>query len=176
MLSTSGHAGEVIFTGVGLASLTGEGLMSAANGLDVSRTKGDSGTSTTESTTSTGVCRAKQGSSHRRLRRLQWRDTTRWPFRHWATGALRRPGCGAQKHRAPTARVTSCKTAERLACLLASVVFLILEAAVAFLADATTARQPSRSSGRDVPAYWVGRGGVPSGLGFAGALPNTTFS
>ena len=73
-------------------------------------------------------------------------------LRHWATGALRRSGCGAQKRRAPTACVTSCKTAERLACLLASVVFLILEAAVAFLADATTARQPIRSCGHNVPA------------------------
>lgn len=56
-----GTAGVLFLAGEGLASLPGEGLIRAANGLEVSSTNGDSGTSPVSALvcTATGVCRVQ---------------------------------------------------------------------------------------------------------------------
>ena len=56
-----GTAGVLFLAGEGLVSLPGEGLIRAANGLEVSSTNGDSGTSPVSALvcTTTGVCRVE---------------------------------------------------------------------------------------------------------------------
>ena len=79
--------------GEGLASFAGDGLISAANGLEVSSTKGDSVTpASAPACTATGVCRV-EGVVIRRLAQRR---------REWPPSGPARPGCSAPG-RAPSA-------------------------------------------------------------------------